>query len=271
MNFRPFFAAVDSNTTTILQNYRLLGPNLRPALCRLFLCSQKYLLIVPIFRLWLMDYTGECVQRTLEEFDYFYAAQQRGIKIRVKLVEAFFREVLTKNATSPSEPPMDYKGMKNVVKTLLYAQGLAAVPISDHQHYLNTQGGAYSGGFDVYVEQTVPGGGDRGRGSGRGGRQPWGGPPAVPPFRTPNVAGFPMEKVGRYPRDFKLGKKADGTKICMAFQQKRCTRVVDQVTKTCKMGPHTFSHVCACILAIDAGGMKLCEGNHCWEDCNKKQ
>ena len=224
-----------------------------------------------------MDYTPECLQRVLEEFDYFYVAQARGTKQRVKLVEAFFREVLSRNAQTPQEPPLDYKLMKGVVKTILYAQGLPAIPVPDHQHYLDTQGGAYAGGFDVHVERqavpttpTVPRGRRGDGGGGRGGRGAGAGDGASG-LRAPAGGNMSTEKVGRYPRNFKLAVTGAGLRVCMGYQQRRCTRPVDQAKGGCKLGSGFMVHVCGCILEIHANGLKLCEGNHCFEDCKMKQ
>ena len=194
----------------------------------------------------------------------------RGIKQRIKLVEAFFREVLSKNAESPREPPMDYRRMKGLVKTLLYAQGLAAIPVPDHAHYMNTQGGAYRRGFDIHVEKLPgpPQAAMRGRGGGRERRGRGSGAPPGP--AQPTI--LHDEKVGRFPRNYKLAITAAGIKICMAYQQKRCVRSRDPTGKACQLGKSTMAHVCACILSISPQGvLGLCEGFHCWEDCSKKK
>ena len=184
-------------------------------------------------------------------------AEKRGVKARVKLVEAFFREVLSKNAGSPSEVPMVFKDMKALVKNMLYAQGLPAIPIPDHKHYMDSQGGAFAGGYETMVDNTprdTPRGRRRDRVRGFGGTVPDGFPQAprgaydgVPSrgagdgFPTPRAgdggpprgagggamaASMAAERVGRFPRNFRLGITSAGKKICMAYQQKKCVRQV---------------------------------------------
>jgi hypothetical protein len=200
--------------------------------------------------LWPWDTTTEVMTRVLLTYDYFSNVSDQ--RLRVRIFEAWFNQVLHTNAANCGSAPMGYKTMERVVKDVLRSERCSTEPMA--QGILG-------------IPPPTRGkeeGNTRGRGTGRGrgdavGRR--GGAARVDgPLAPPPMA----EAVGKivYERRKAL---VGADRLCVDYSHGICRDGEDKIGGCKKFGGSIFLHRCAVVKSLQP--LELCGGDHIAAEC----
>jgi hypothetical protein len=198
--------------------------------------------------LWPWDFTTEVMSRVLLTYDYF--SNIRDQRLRVRVFEAWFNQVLHTNAANCGSAPMGYKVMERVLKDVLRSERCSTEPMSHGILAPAPTPVAIRGRDDGSVRGKGLGKG-RGDNSGRRGAAPrGGGPSSVKPQ---------LEEVGTVVQERR--RAVIGTdRLCVDYSHGGCLEGVEKIGGCKKFGGAIFIHKCAVVKNLNP--FELCGGNH---------
>jgi hypothetical protein len=204
--------------------------------------------------LWPWDITTEVMSRVLLTYDYFSNISDQ--RLRVRIFEAWFNQVLHTNAANCGSAPMGYKTMERVVKDVLRSERCSTEPMAQGILSIPPPMPLAIRGKD---EGNMRGRGiGRGRGDAvgrRGAMARGGGPSTVPPM---------AEVVGRIVQERRKAL-VGADRVCVDYSHGICPDGEDKIGGCKKFGGSIFLHKCGVVKSLQP--LELCGGDHTAAHC----
>jgi hypothetical protein len=179
-------------------------------------------------------------------YDYFSNIVDQ--RLRVRIFEAWFNQVLHTNAANCGSAPMGYKVMERVAKDVLRSERCSTEPMSHGTMVVQPTPLAIRGRDDTNV---------RGRGLGRGRgeavrRRGAGARGGEPSLVAPEMVG----KIIQERRKAVIGSD----KLCVDYSHGLCLEGEDKIGGCKKFGGYIYVHKCGVVKSLNP--LELCGGDH---------
>jgi hypothetical protein len=198
--------------------------------------------------LWPWDITTEVMSRVLLTYDYFSNIGDQ--RLRVRIFEAWFNQVLHTNAANCGSAPMGYKVMERVVKDVLRSERCSTEPMSH---------GTLSAQHTLVAIRGRDEGNARGRGLGRGRGETVGRRGAVARGGGLSLGPPLAEVVGKVVQERRKAVMGSD-RLCVDYSHGVCLEGEDKIGGCKKFGGYIYLHKCGVVKSLNP--LELCGGDH---------